>query len=97
MELFFRKYFWTVNLVFILLVAWLVARTVNLFVESAIAPAPSAEPAARAPAARPGGPSSWPRWTWSACRSSPACKMPEPEPVVQEPTATPWSTRTRRR
>ena len=49
MELFFRKYFWTVNLVFILLVAWLVARTANLFVESSIAPAPSAEPAARSP------------------------------------------------
>ena len=43
MELFFRKYFWTVNLVFILFVSLLAARTVNLFVESSISPAPSAE------------------------------------------------------
>ncbi|HEX8822356.1 MAG TPA: type II secretion system protein GspC [Archangium sp.] len=43
MELFFRKYFWTVNLVFILLVALLAARTVNLFVESALTPVPSGQ------------------------------------------------------
>jgi general secretion pathway protein C len=49
MELFFRKYFWTVNLVFIALVALLVARTVNLFVESSIAPSPSTGTATRAP------------------------------------------------
>lgn len=47
MELFFRKYFWTVNLVFILLVALLGARTVNLFVESALTPMPSGEVSAR--------------------------------------------------
>ncbi len=47
MELFFRKYFWTVNLVFILLVALLAAKTVNLFVESALTPLPSGEVAAR--------------------------------------------------
>lgn len=49
MELFFKKYFWTVNLVFIALVALLVARTVNLFTESAIAPSPATGTAARAP------------------------------------------------
>lgn len=38
MELFFKKYFWTVNLLFLFVVAFLVARTVNLFAESAIAP-----------------------------------------------------------
>ena len=43
MELFFRKYFWTVNLVFILLVALLAARTVNLFVESALTPLPTGQ------------------------------------------------------
>ncbi|HSP80840.1 MAG TPA: type II secretion system protein GspC [Myxococcaceae bacterium] len=43
MELFFRKYFWTVNLVFILLVALLAARTVNLFVESALTPVPTGQ------------------------------------------------------
>lgn len=49
MELFFKKYFWTVNLVFIALVALLVARTVNLFFESAIAPSPATGAASRAP------------------------------------------------
>lgn len=38
MERLFRKYFWAVHLVFIALVALLAARTVNVFVEAAIAP-----------------------------------------------------------
>jgi general secretion pathway protein C len=46
MELLFRKHFWVVHGIFIFLVAFLIARTANLFVESAIAPAPSA-PGAR--------------------------------------------------
>lgn len=50
MELFFRKHFWTVNLAFILLAAYLVARTVNVFVESAIAPVPRPATGARAQA-----------------------------------------------
>lgn len=41
MELLFRKYFWTVNLLFILLAALLVARTVNQFTEVLIAPGPT--------------------------------------------------------
>ncbi len=41
MELLFKKYFWTVNLVFLFLVAFLVARTANLFIESAITPLPT--------------------------------------------------------
>ena len=53
MELFFRKYFWTVNLVFILLVALLVARTVNLFVESALTPMPSGAVSATRAKAKP--------------------------------------------
>jgi general secretion pathway protein C len=43
LQLFFRKYFWTVHLLFILLVAFLAARTVNLFVEAAILPLPTAD------------------------------------------------------
>ncbi|MFP2927630.1 type II secretion system protein GspC [Pyxidicoccus sp. 3LG] len=86
MELFFRKYFWTVNLVFILLVALLAARTVNLFVESAIAPVPSGS-TARAP--------SQPRRVEAALASLDmnrlskltGIKIPEPEVAVQEPTA----------
>ena len=42
MELVIRKYFWAVNLCFVALVALLAAKTVNLFFEAAIGPAPSA-------------------------------------------------------
>jgi general secretion pathway protein C len=86
MELFFRKYFWTVNLVFILLVAWLVARTGNLFVESAIAPAPNAEPTARSPQRNQ---EEVRVATLEIERLSKltGIKIPEPEPVVMEPTA----------
>ncbi|HUM09326.1 MAG TPA: type II secretion system protein GspC [Myxococcaceae bacterium] len=45
MELVIRKYFWAVNLCFVALVALLAAKTVNLFLEAAIAPAPSAQTA----------------------------------------------------
>jgi len=47
MEILFRKYFWAVNLLFILLAAWIAASTVNVFVETAIRPAPV--PGTRAP------------------------------------------------
>ncbi|HEY1907855.1 MAG TPA: type II secretion system protein GspC, partial [Myxococcaceae bacterium] len=43
MELVIRKYFWAVNLCFVALVALLAAKTINLFLEAAIAPAPSAQ------------------------------------------------------
>ncbi|OJH39773.1 type II secretion system protein GspC [Cystobacter ferrugineus] len=83
MELFFRKYFWTVNLVFILLVALLAAKTVNLFVESALTPLPSGEVAARQKAR--------PTETLASLdirRMSEltGVAVPEPEPVVAEPT-----------
>ncbi|MBN1203813.1 MAG: general secretion pathway protein GspC [Myxococcaceae bacterium] len=86
MELFFRKYFWTVNLVFILLVAWLVARTGNLFVESAIAPAPSAEPTARSPQ-RTHAAEQLALLDMERLSKLTGIKLPEPEPTVQEPTA----------
>lgn len=49
MELLFRKYFWTLNLAFLLTAAWLAAKTVNVFVGAKIAPAPefSSRPAPR--------------------------------------------------
>ncbi len=40
MELLFRKYFWAVNLAVLLAAAYPTAKTVNAFVEAAIAPAP---------------------------------------------------------
>lgn len=86
MELLFRKYFWTVNLVFILLVAWMVARTGNLFVESAIAPGPSTEPAARSPQ-RAQEAEKVASLEIERLSKLTGIKIPEPEPTVQEPTA----------
>src|SRR5687768_12240488 len=40
MELFFRKYFWVVNLAFLLVAAFLSAKTVNTFVAASLAPLP---------------------------------------------------------
>ena len=48
MELLFRKYFWAVNLLFLVAVMFLVARTANLFVEAAISPLPSGQGSAKA-------------------------------------------------
>ena len=89
MELFFRKYFWTVNLVFILLVAWMVARTANLFVESKIAPGPSTEPAARSPQRPRPAEQQMAFLDMERLSKLTGIKLPEPEPLVQEPTATP--------
>ncbi|HCF59488.1 MAG TPA: general secretion pathway protein GspC [Myxococcales bacterium] len=41
MELLFRKYFWVVNLTFLLLAAWLLAKTVNVFVAGRLTPPPA--------------------------------------------------------
>jgi general secretion pathway protein C len=85
MELFFRKYFWTVNLVFILLVALLAARTVNLFVESAIAPVPSGT-ATRAPTQpRRGAESALAMLDMNQLSRLTGIKIPEPEVAVREP------------
>ncbi len=40
MELLFRKYFWTLNLAFLLVAAYLAAKTVNVFVGASLAPVP---------------------------------------------------------
>jgi general secretion pathway protein C len=83
MELFFRKYFWTVNLVFILLVALIAARTVNLFVESALTPVPTGQVSAPQKAK--------PRETLASLdlkrlSDLTGVAIPEPEPLVAEPT-----------
>ncbi len=83
MELFFRKYFWTVNLVFILLVALLAARTVNLFVESALTPVPTGQVSAPQKAK--------PREMLAVLdlkrlSDLTGVAIPEPEPLVTEPT-----------
>ena len=53
LDLFFRKYAWTANLLLLFGAAWLLARTVNTLVGTAIRPRPQADVAAAAPAPRP--------------------------------------------
>jgi general secretion pathway protein C len=84
MELFFRKYFWTVNLVFILLVALLGARTVNLFVESALTPVPSGQVSAPQKAKTHEVLASLDLKRLSDLTG---VAVPEPDPIVAEPTA----------
>ncbi|WP_163996781.1 type II secretion system protein GspC [Pyxidicoccus caerfyrddinensis] len=84
MELFFRKYFWTVNLLFILLVALLAARTVNLFVESAIAPVPSGT-ATRAPTQARRPEAALASLDMNRLSRLTGIKIPEPEVAVREP------------
>lgn len=84
MELFFRKYFWTVNLLFILLVALLAARTVNLFVESAISPVPSGS-AARAPTQPRHAETALASLDMNRLSRLTGIKIPEPEVAVKEP------------
>ncbi|MBI5547934.1 MAG: general secretion pathway protein GspC [Deltaproteobacteria bacterium] len=48
MELFFRKYFWVVNLLFLLVASYFAAKTANTFLGAAIAPKPDANPSAAA-------------------------------------------------
>ncbi|SEM88796.1 type II secretion system protein C (GspC) [Stigmatella aurantiaca] len=88
MELFFRKYFWTVNLVFILLVAWMVARTANLFVESAIAPGLGSEQMARMPQ-RTHAATQQAMLDMETLSRLTGIKIPEPEVAVQEPSSAP--------
>ncbi|MCP3163812.1 type II secretion system protein GspC [Myxococcus qinghaiensis] len=87
MELFFRKYFWTVNLLFVLLVALLAAKTVNLFVESAISPVPTSGAASRAPANTRPAQSALALPDMEQLSRVTGIKIPEPEVAVAEPTA----------
>ncbi|MGQ0508193.1 MAG: type II secretion system protein GspC [Myxococcaceae bacterium] len=84
MELFFRKYFWTVHLLFILLVAFLIARTINVFVESAISPAPRAGASVRGtlPTATVALPVAL---TIEKIAKVTGLPVPAPEPDVKEP------------
>ncbi|WP_171421953.1 MULTISPECIES: type II secretion system protein GspC [Corallococcus] len=87
MELFFRKYFWSVNLLFILLVALLAARTVNLFVESSISPAPASEAPARVAQRTHAADSGLATIDAERLSRLTGVKLPEPEVAVKEPTA----------
>ena len=84
MELLFRKYFWAVNLVFILGVMFLVARTANLFVEAAISPLPNGQVVKAAERPKPADPVAG----LSVERFSKLTGLPLPvkEPDVKEPS-----------
>lgn len=82
MDSLFRKHFWAVNLAFILLATWLVARTVNAFVASALAPAPSSEPAARS-VRTVSGPQT--QLNLEALASLLGLPLPEPPVAISEP------------
>lgn len=84
MELFFKRYFWTVTLVFLALVAFLAARTVNYFIEWRLAPAVvAAAPSARRAPAPVVATAAQPKLE----RVAKALGLPVPtEPVVAEPT-----------
>lgn len=83
MELFFRKYFWTINLLFILLVALIAASTVNLFVEAALTPL-SLRPVARG-STRPAPVENRVELSLSKLATLTGLPLPPPEPEVREP------------
>ncbi len=85
MELFFRKYFWAVHLVFIFLVMFVVARTGNLFLESAILPIPTSGPSAKI-AARPALVEPTAQLSVERLAKLTGLKLPIKEPDVLEPS-----------
>ena len=84
METLFRKYFWTVNLVFILLAALLVARTVNQFTEFLIAPGPAT--GAEKVTTRPRPVERPAQLDLARFANVVGMPLPPPEPEVVEPT-----------
>jgi general secretion pathway protein C len=87
METLFRKYFWAVNLLFILLVALIAARTVNLFTEAALTRVPTAAPSgSRTHAAKVDAPTGL-----NLEKLADLTGMPLPKPEVAEtPGSTPY-------
>lgn len=84
MELLFRKYFWAVHLLFLLLVTFLIARMGNAFVESAIAPAPSSGAAHAAVHSTPTVVSR--PLDLAKLANLVGLPLPAPEPSVKEPS-----------
>jgi len=85
MELFFRKYFWVVNLLFAFVAMLLLARTVNLFVENALAPSPdlsAPKVQARATALLEAAP----HVDLERLAKLAGIPLPAPEPTVTEPS-----------
>lgn len=82
-ELLFKRHFWLVHLLFIFVAAWMVTRTANAFVETALLPLPTG---------RSGGPAIAPKLepvtqlNLERVAKALGLPVPKPEPVVQEPT-----------
>jgi general secretion pathway protein C len=81
-ELLFKRHFWLAHLAFIFAVAWMIARTGNAFVETALLPLPTgkARPAATA------RPTPITTLNLDAVARALGLPVPKPEPVVAEPT-----------
>jgi general secretion pathway protein C len=82
MELYFRNYFWTVNLVFIALVALIIARTANLFVETKLAALPTGQSKQQA---RPKPAEATARLDMERLAKLTGLPIPVPEVAVREP------------
>jgi general secretion pathway protein C len=83
MELLFRKYFWTINLLFIALAALIVARTANFFVEAKIAALPEAH--AQKPAQRARAQETFASLSIERLAALTGLPLPVVEPDVMEP------------
>lgn len=82
-EVLFKRHFWLIHLLFIFAVAWLVMRTVNAFVETALLPLPTG----RSGPAKVVRPTAMAALNLDRVAKSLGLPVPKPEPVVQEPTA----------
>lgn len=82
MELLFKRHFWVVHLLFIFGVMFLVAKTVNAFIEVTLLPLPTgrAQPVAVAPKVEPVA-----QLNMDTVAKLTGLPIPKPEPLVQEP------------
>lgn len=83
-EVLFKRHFWIVHLLFIFAVAWLVMRTGNAFVETALLPLPTGRAGRAVPVVPQQTPSA--QLNLDLVAKALGLPVPKPEPVVQEPT-----------
>lgn len=83
MDVLFKRHFWVIHLLFMLTVAWLIARTGNAFIEVALLPLPTGKSNRATPIQR-----ATPMTSLNLERVAKALGLPvpKPEPVVAEPT-----------
>lgn len=82
-EVLFKRHFWVVHLLFMLGVAWLVARTANAFVEAELLPLPTGKAGPSLPMVKPTAVTAL---NLERIAKSLGLPVPEPEPEVTEPT-----------